>query len=143
MMKTLLLSAILISSTARGKEVQIQCPGRYPVDVVQLTDVPKGWDGQGRVRGQISLLGASYVEGPITGQSYGEMIGGQEIKTKYGLERRYRTDGQIKEKWLLCRYGGDGSIELFHRVPADITQCLITTKPQKFPKDLIVTATCE
>lgn len=142
MIKIVLVGALLTSSNAQGKEVHIQCPARYPASFVNLPDVPKGWDGQARVSGGVLLLGATYVEGEITRDSYGEMIGGPERKTKTGFERRYSTDGQIKDKWILCRYGDDGAIELFHRVPADITQCVIKTKPQKLPKDLIVTATC-
>lgn len=143
MIKILLLGAFFVSSAVQGKEVHIQCPARYPANFVNLPDVPKGWDGQARVSGGVLLLGATYVEGEITRDSYGEMIGRPEIKTKSGFERRYPTDGQIKDKWILCRYGDDGAIELFHRVPADITHCVIRTNPQKFPKDLIVNATCK
>ena len=143
MLKILLLGAILVSSGARGTEVQVKCPARYPADVVQLKDVPKGWDGQGRVSGKVLLSGASYVEGPITEQAYAEIIGGEDIKTKDGYESHYNLNGQVKEKWILCVYGRDGNIELFHRVPADVKHCVIKTKHQKFPKDLIVTATCK
>lgn len=143
MIKILLIGALLFSSTVQGKEVHIQCPGRYPANFVNLPDIPKGWNGQARVSGGVLLLGATYVEGEITRDSYGEMIGGPEIKTKSGFERRYPTDGQIKDKWVLCRYGDDGAIELFHRVPAAITQCVIRTKPSKFKQDLLVTATCK
>lgn len=143
MIKILLFGAALMSSTTQGKEIHIQCPARYPTSFATLPAIPKGWDGQARVSGGVLLLGATYVEGEITRDSYGEMIGGPEIKTRNGLERRYPTNGQIKDKWILCRYGDDGAIELFHRVPADITQCVINTKPQKFPKDLIVTARCK
>ena len=143
MIKILIFGVMLISSTAQGKEQQIQCPARYPADVVHLPEVPKGWDGQGRVSGNLPLLGASYAEGPITDQSYGEMLGGPDIKTKDGFEARYVTGSQIKGKWILCRYGNDGNVELFHRVSGDVTQCVIRTKRPKFPKDLIVTATCK
>ena len=143
MIKLILFGATLIFSTAQGKELQLQCPARYPSEVLDLREVPKGWDGQGRVSGALPLLGASYVEGPITGESYAEIIGSGDIKTKEGSEARYFMDGQIKEKWILCRYGNDGNVELFHRVPSDATQCVIRTKRPKLPHLTVVQITCK
>ena len=143
MIKILLFGAIFVSSTAQGKDQQIQCPARYPLNVVHLKDVPKGWNGEGYVRGALPLLGASYVEGPITGSSYGEIIGGPERKTKDGSEKRYNMDGQIKEKWIVCRYGNDGNIELFHRVAAESTQCVIRTRQPDPPNLPVVNITCK
>lgn len=117
-------------------------PPRYPTAVVGLPQIPKGWDGQGQVRGALPLLGASYVEGPISGGSYAEIVGAGEVKTKTGYEKRYQLDGEFSEKWIVCRYGNDGSVELFHRVATTATQCVIRTTQSMLPKLPVIQATC-
>jgi hypothetical protein len=144
-MKILLIVAILSSSSAAmGAEQIITCPERYPSgDYVQLADVPKGWDGEGRVTGSLPLIGAGFYAGPEVGGVRGEMMGVGK-KTKDGWETRFPMDAQMKEKWIACTYGQGGSVELLHRVaPAAQTLCVVITKKRKFPNKPIVTATCK
>ena len=130
-MKILLLSALLISATAHGAQQQVQCPARYPAEVIRLSGVPNGWDGEDQLRGKLPLDGEGFVIGPITGSSKGEMMGSGDIKTKDGFETRYLLDGRIKERWFYCGYGG---VELFHRISKKATQCVIKTTPRKYSR---------
>lgn len=138
-MKLLLLGAFFISSSAQGAPQDIQCPVRYPTEVIRLSDVPKGWDGESQVRGNVPLDAGGFVIGPITGPSKAEMMGSGDVKTKSGFESRYLLDERIKERWFYCGYGG---VELFHRISSAATQCVITTTPHKTSK-LDIRITCK
>jgi len=91
----------------------------------------------------LTLSGASYVEGSIAGTAYAEVKGGGEFKTREGFEKRYLLDANTKEKWIVCRYGNDGNVELFHRVQPDATECVIQTRRPVFPKLHLVKVTCK
>lgn len=138
-MKIILLGALLISSSVQGALQQVQCPARYPAEVIRIKDVPKGWDGESQVRGNLPLDAGGFVSGPITGSSKGEMMGSGDIKTKDGFEARYLLDERIQERWFYCGYGG---VELFHRISSKATQCVIKTIPRKTSK-LDIRITCE
>lgn len=143
-MKQLLFFALAFASnSANATEQHITCPPRYPSQLIKIAEVPKGWDGEGQIRNNRPLLGAGFVVGPIAEDSKAEWIGSGQIKTKSGTETRFRTDASIREKWIFCSYGNDGSVELYHRINELTTLCVIKTERPTFPADRKVTIVCK
>lgn len=91
----------------------------------------------------LPLLGAGFVVGSIAENSKAELIGSGATKTKDGFESRFVTGPTKEERWIFCSYGNAGSIELYHRVATDATQCVIKTKTPEFPADRQVHIVCK
>ncbi len=132
----------IVSNFASAAEQHITCPARYPLATIRIADVPEGWDGEGQVSAHNRLIGAGFFLGSIEESSKGEMIGVGRIKTKDGYENRFPIPDGVFEKWVVCRYGNSGNIELYHRVTAKAKHCVIRTKVLKFPEIPTVNITC-
>ncbi|NHZ96169.1 STY0301 family protein [Massilia sp. CCM 8734] len=129
---------VFLASAAHGAEQKIQCPVRYPVQSVKLAEVPKGWDGKGKVGANLLLSGGGVFTG--SDEDRAELMGGASIKTKEGHEVTYPLT--VGEKWFFCNYGG-GGIELLHRIAASATQCVVKTKRVKPGENPDVSISCK
>jgi len=139
-MKILLLAAVLLASPTRAAEQHIECPARYPVEVIKLPETGK-WD-TGLVMGQLPLEGGGMATGPLARRAE---LRGSERKIKSGFETRFgfNRNEDPPEKWFLCYYGAGGSVQLAQRVADTTTECTLTHEKKKFPHEPKIQVSCQ
>lgn len=133
-MKSLLLVALVLTSTARAEVVE--CPARYPAKDVTLAG------SSGRV--QPARLSFAYVH---IGALHSEQLlqGPEGKKVKGGWDTAYDFTPD-ESKWLVCTYGGTewsgldrispGTIQWWGTIAPQATSCLLKIRETKFRSSL-------
>jgi hypothetical protein len=124
-MRKLLFSLLVLAGNTQAGQVKIQCPARFPMNNIELKDLPRNWNGGATVRKASLLLGAGFYNGPENGNA--EMVGGGVVKTKDGHEVSYVAHPGPKR--LVCAYGG--GVELWHRLPEAVRACVVKTSTRR------------
>jgi hypothetical protein len=97
--RTLLLAALLLASTANAQVVNVECPRSYPPSDSALAAVPAGHTGKGLVEAR-ELVNVGFFGGEFGGKE--EFVSGREKKVKGGTDM---TDFS-PPAWLVCYYRG-------------------------------------
>lgn len=121
----------------------IGCPKFYPWEDTALAEVPFGHSGMGNVV-KSPLAGASIWERELLGK--GVELVGETNKVRGGSDTKYAF-GPGEEKWLVCFYGKDGSIQWWERLGRPSTSCMVevrtATARKNYPNDPVsVRAVC-
>jgi hypothetical protein len=128
-MKTLLLTAMILSSAVQG--VEVKCPDFYPRAALKLAFEATDPEGQGLMKP--ANLSYTYIH---DGALYSEqsLVPPPPTKEKGG----WRIDVGIvpqSDNWLVCVYGGEtwggGSLERWQRLDSKLTSCVLHVKQTK------------
>lgn len=144
-MKTvLILAAVALPPVAAiGAELRFQCPERYLNRVVDLNEVPLGWQGAvATVRPELRVSGGGVVGGPPRLYPPAELHG-DTVKAKGGwTETRYPL-GPDSESWAYCAYGEGGEIQLYRRVDGQGRRmCAVRSSPGNPSRPLQIEIAC-
>lgn len=115
------------ANIAQGAAI-IKCPGSLAPDAIEPLHPPTGWIL--RLKQGAFLSGVGMLHGSPDELAYLKPIEIKESK-KNGravwTERWEFPRPHGFESWLYCGYGGgNSSLQLFHRIPIDATECTST-----------------
>ncbi|NHZ64098.1 STY0301 family protein [Massilia genomosp. 1] len=128
-MKTLLLTAMILSSAAHA--VEVKCPDVYPPKT--LTLAPDSSDPEGHGLMKRAHLSYTYMQ---EGELYSEqtLVPPAPVKVKGGWKTEFGLATEM-DNWLVCVYGGEtwgvGRLERWQRIDRTLTTCILHVKQTK------------
>lgn len=155
MKKIPLFAVLMLLAVARAAE--IQCPSSYPAEEATLSEIPRGHEGGGLIRG--APLSSAYI---YIGKLHSDPNGFEAMqlvpkRVKGGWDTEDHFTPQ-ETKWLVCVYGGNarlsvenpqvaGSIEWWEKINPNVSYCVLRFRevklPSRAPSDWVATATCK
>jgi hypothetical protein len=129
-----LVSLLSTGQIVRAAEMTAECPSRIPGTVVKQNQPIDGWTV--KVAEQLHLSGSGMLAGAPETETY--LVPSRQTKDThtYGFNK---GDG---ERWLWCRYGGAGGVELAKRLDDKATTCTITNKTKKRENTMTASVSC-